>query len=149
MARFTPEQIIEITRAHGTAEYAMDLEATMATVGPNPYWEYHPMGLALVDHEAVKVQYQILFDRVLPYIVDQTERSRAYGDNYSMIETKVRLNLDGQQSDSYFTVVVSVDDGYVVGERVYNSGPLATLLDRCFDESFRALPGVIDLFAGS
>jgi hypothetical protein len=144
----TPEQIVAVSKPHGIAEYSRDLEATMATVGPNPYWEYHPMGLALVDREAVAVQYQIMFDHVLPNIVSETLRSRTFGENFSVVEQKIRLNIDGEESDSYFTVVVSVDENYVIGERVYNSGPLVALLDRCFDESFRKLPGVVDLFAG-
>jgi hypothetical protein len=146
MARFTPDEIREITKPHGIAEYAKDLEATMATVGSEPLWEYHPMGLALVDRDAVAAQYQILFDHVLPYVVSETERSRAFGDNYVMIEQEIRLKIDDTESVSYFTVVVTVDEGHVTGERVYNSGPLATLLDQCFDESFRALPGVVDVF---
>jgi hypothetical protein len=152
--RYTPEHIRKISRLHGTAEYAKDLEATMATVGADPYWEYHPMGLAFVGREAVEAHYKILFDNVRlepgrPYVREVERCIRAYGDDCVWVEKKVRFNFDAnedsQQVDSYFTVVVTVDDQYVIGERAYYSGPLATVIDQCFTESFRALPGVVDL----
>jgi hypothetical protein len=146
MARFTPEQLTKIAKPHVVAEAERDLEATMATVGPDPYWEYHPMGIALVDREAVRVQYELVFENILPYIVSQTERSRTYGDDYYLVEQKYRFNFEGEESDSYFTAMVTVDDSHVVGERVYNAGPLVAVLDRCFDGSFRKLPGVVELY---
>lgn len=143
----TPEEIDKITKGHGAAEFAMDMEATMATVGASPHWEYHPMGLALTDRESVEVQYELLFEHILPCVVSQSSRAFGYGDNYVIREQNFRMNFDGVESDNYFTVVISVDENHVIGERIYNSGPLVAVLDRCFDEKFRALPGVVDLFA--
>jgi hypothetical protein len=154
--KYTPEHIRNITRMHGTAEYAKDLEATMATVSAEPYWEYHPMGLAFVGREAVAAHYQILFDTIRlapgkPYVREVERCIRAYGDDCVWVEKKVRFNYDGfedgREIDSYFTVVVTVDDHHVIGERAYYSGPLATVIDQCFTEVFRALPGVVDLSA--
>lgn len=154
--KYTPEHIRKIARLHGTAEYAKDLAATMATVGPDPYWEYHPMGLAFIGREAVAAHYKILFDNVRlepgkPYVREVERCVRAYGDDCVWVEKKVRFNFDGyddsREIDSYFTVVVTVDDQYVTGERAYYAGPLASVIDQCFTESFRALPGVVDLSA--
>jgi hypothetical protein len=151
--KYSPAHISKISKLHGTAEYAKDLEATMATVGPHPYWEYQPMGLAFVGREAVAAHYKILFDNVRlapgkPYL-HEWERPRSYGDNCVVVEKKVRFTLEGYDDselvDSFFIVVVIVDDNYVVGERAYYSGPLAKAIDECFDAQFRALPGVIDL----
>lgn len=152
--KYTPEHIRRIARLHGTAEYSKDLKATMATVGPDPYWEYQPMGLAFVGREAVEEHYRILFDNVRlepqkPYVREVERCYRAFGNDCVWVEKKVRFNFDGYDDsleiDSYFAVVVTVDDQYVIGERAYYAGPLATVIDQCFTESFRSLPGVVDL----
>jgi hypothetical protein len=131
-AQLTPEQIDACTGPHGAAEFARDLEATMATVGPEPLWEYHPLGLALTDRQAVEVQYQLIFDHVLPYVVSHTEQARAYGDNYVVQEQLFRFNFDGVESESKFTVTVVCDDA---GQLIIE--PFLTSRDRMAVDSDR------------
>jgi hypothetical protein len=148
MALLTHEKMAEILEAHASREYARDLEGTMATVGPDPVWEFHPLGVRLSGRDAVREAYRLQFEHLFPYLVGGTERTRAYGDDFVMSEQVVHLDLEGRQVDAHMAAVLAFDDSTVTSERVYVSGRLTEVLESAFGGAFRELPGVVDLTAG-
>jgi hypothetical protein len=144
----THEKMLELLQTHSSREYARDLDGTMATVGPDPLWEFHPLGLRLTTRDAVREAYRLQFEHLFPHLAGATERTRAYGDDFIVAEQVIRLDQEGRQSDSCMTALLAFDDRYVTSERVYVSGPLTDVLERAFDGAFRELPGVVDLRSG-
>lgn len=144
--RLTEEEMARILAAHGVAEHAFDLEGTMATVGPDVLWEWHPHGLRIIDRESLRAMYESLFEHFFPCTRrGTTERTRVYGDNFMVIEMVVHLDIDGEWSDGHLASVISFAKDKVISERVYVSGGLIGLVDKCVDETFLALPGVVVL----
>ena len=56
------KQMEEILLAHEVAELEMDIDATMATLAPNPHYELATLGLAVDGSDAVRETYR----RILP-----------------------------------------------------------------------------------
>ena len=144
----THEKMAGILEAHASREYARDLDGTMATVGSDPIWEFHPLGLRLTGRDAVREAYRLQLAHHLPHQVGGTQRPRAYGDDLVRSEQVVRLDFEGDQVDAHMAALLAFDDGCVTSERVYVSGRLKDVLERAFGGAFRELPGVVDLTAG-
>ena len=144
--RLSPEEMTEIFESHGQREFARDLEGTMETVGLDPLWEFHPLGLRITERDSVRAVYQRQFEHIFPYVEKTVDRSRIFGDNSMALEVVVQLCFsDGQYHEANLVAILAFDQGVVTSERVYASGRLQELFSTALGDSIRGLPGVTDL----
>jgi hypothetical protein len=149
MSSLTAEAMAKLLQAHQGAEYARDLDQTMATIGPEVLWEWHPLGLRITNRDSVREMYRLLYEHYFPHATRGTERMRIYGDDVMVVEVEVELNIDGQLSDACLISVLSFVEGYLTSERIYVSGVQTGLVEKAFAGPFRELPGVVDLARSS
>jgi len=145
MGRLTNEAMADLVKAHARAEYARDVDRTMATIGPDVLWEWHPLGLRITNRDSVREMYRLLYEHYFPHATRGTELMRVYGDDLIVNEVMVQLDIDGQRSDAHLIAVISFGEGYLTSERIYVSGAQTGLLEKAFAGSFTELPGVVDL----
>jgi len=61
----TEAEILALTREHGRAEQALELDNVMATLEATPVYYLYPVGLKMVGVDKVRRYYQNLFDNVM------------------------------------------------------------------------------------
>jgi hypothetical protein len=143
-AGLTPERMLKLREEHGRYEYAIDLDGTMSTIGPDPVWEVHPLGIRIVDRESVRVAYKYQLEHIVPCIIGSNLRSVAYGDHCCLRESTYLLRMpDGRVAKGGNVIIFEFDEnGFISSERGYTAGFMTTLVDTCFPSSVWDLPGV-------
>jgi hypothetical protein len=143
----TPAEIEAIVAGHGVAEYALDLDATMATVGPDPIWEVFPLGLRATTTATVRAFYALLFEHVIPRIESTEIRLQTFGEDSMMFDAVFRMREGDAVEDAVIMVALDVADGLVTSERMFFGGAAHRCLARADLAAFRAMPGVVDIGA--
>lgn len=144
MADLTFEEMEEILLAHEMAELEADIEATMATVVPNPHYEFPTFGLAADGQEAVREHYR----RVLPHVgkFDVAAEKRVHGaaPNTLIREAWVSFTLDGQRLTGIYLAVITFDPELklIAGERLYTDDNYAKVMAPELGPDYAAFPGV-------
>ncbi len=65
---WTAEQMRELGMRHAILETQGDIDGTMATLVPEPVYEFHPMRLRLVGQDAVRRYYDHLCSAFIPKV---------------------------------------------------------------------------------
>jgi hypothetical protein len=148
-AELTPERMLKLCERHGRYEYAIDLDGTMSTIGPDPVWEVHPFGIRIVDRESVRHAYKYQLEHIVPRIIGSDLRSVAYGDHCCLRESTYLLSMpDGRETQGGNVIVFEFDDnGLISSERGYTTGFMTALVDTCFPSSVWDLPGVSHIWS--
>lgn len=133
--------------AHGLHEYRGDLDAVMATVAPDPVWQFHPLGVRIAGRAAVREVYEVQVRELIPRIAGSTVRTVSYGPRTCTREASYVVALpDGTTADGHGITVYQFDgDCLLAAERIYASGALVPLVASCFPPALLALPGVTRL----
>ncbi len=148
--RFSPEELDYFDAQHSMPEFAVDVEATMATVADEPDFEWHPLGLRIVGRDAVRAMYGRLLPTLMPNVEPDSGvvRTVTYGDAFMFQELSFGVRLaDGSSRSAPLAKRIEFDaDGRVRSERFYVSGPLVELAAAAFGGDFPDSPGVARLY---
>lgn len=128
-----PEAMIELLERHMAAEFAGDLDATMATMGDNPHVNHVPTMAGGVGREGVRAFYRDhLVGKFLPPDVQMKPISRTIGDSRIVEEMVVSFThtapIDwllpnvaptGKSVEVAVAVILGFKDGKIAHEHIY------------------------------
>lgn len=141
MAELTAKQL-EVIHAHAAAEFANDVEATMATVCENPWYELVGLGLLLEGREAVREWYR----RSLPAMTEREvvgePRVDGIAPDTMMSEYYVCVTVGGVVTKCRCLAVISLEGDLFKGERIYSDPFLSELWAKDLGDDFDKVPGV-------
>ena len=124
MGRTLAERI-EIAHRHAAAEASGDLAATLATLDPEPLYEFQPAGLVLRGLPAVRVYYEHFFSTFQPTIAAYELRSEWVNDEGLGQEYWIELRLPDGGSERHAVVGILLFGAEgLAGERIYASDRL-------------------------
>lgn len=145
MTELTKKQMEEILLAHEIAELEQDIEATMATVTPDPHYELASLGWAVDGTDAVRETYR----RILPYNrardVAAEMRVHAVASNTLLREAYVTFDtVEGERVTGLYLVVMAFDPHLklISGERMYMDPVFGKMMSEQLGADFGDLPGV-------
>lgn len=129
---------------HGQAEYDGDIEAVMAGVGAEPVWEFHPLGVRVTGRDAVRAVYEVQLRELVPRILGSRVRGVSHGPGTCTREAEYEVQLpDGSTAWGQGITVYGFDpECLMTAERIYGSGALVPLVERCFPTTVLRVPGV-------
>ncbi len=92
------EQKVKVALAHAAAETEGDLEATLATLDPDPVYELQPIGLEVRGMAAARAYYEYFFANFMPLVEgfelrSEWENDEGLGQEYVM---RLRDKASGQ-----------------------------------------------------
>lgn len=148
MEELTKKEMEAILLQHEIAELEEDIDATMATLAPNPHYELVTLGYAFDGEEAVREAYK----RILPYNKNRNVaaemRVHAVAKNTLIREAYVSFNTSsGERVTGQYLVVMSFDPvaKLISGERMYMDPLFAAMMTENIGDDFESLPGVSKL----
>jgi hypothetical protein len=138
-------QMEEILIAHEKAELEGDLEATLATLTPEPQYELASLGWAINGMNAVRETYQRILPGAQKWDIAAEARGYTWGENTLVREAHVSFNtVDGERVTGLYMVVMAFDPELkrISGERMYMDPLFAKLMATDLGADFGDLPGV-------
>jgi hypothetical protein len=147
--------MLEMVRKHMDAEIRQDIEAVMATLVADPYYEIHPLGLRIRGPLAVREMYKKLLPGSFDYIVESKAMTFNTGD-----PANVWIGPEGVVIREFCTVqppsgarfeisemaIFSFDGALLKGEQFYCNAPLSELFKNALGPEFEKLAGVERLY---
>lgn len=129
------KQMADLAHRHAGAEARADLEGTMATMVPEPVYEFHPVGLALRGGDRVWRYYTQLFERFLPMTAGY-RLLEEWGNETSVAqEYEIGLRVDGAVEKFRVIGILYANGALLGGERIYASERFVRLMvGPLFDE---------------
>lgn len=125
----------DLVRRHGEAEFARDIETTMATVCENPHYTFSPMGWEIKDRAMLREFYEKMLAFV-PYLepAENGSLTVAHGPDHVMMWDRAAQYRwdDGHITRLNFMVSLKRDpeSGLVAGEHAYVDEDTATVFTR-------------------
>lgn len=146
--------LADLVARHCAAEVAQDIEAVLATVGPEPWFELHPLGLALSTRGAVAEFYRRMlpaFGQMKPSGSSATYgapgSSRYLGDDAIVTRDEVLFQAEhgevAVKSLALFQLDATCD--LLKGEQIFLNANAAALFARQLGDDFDTVPGVVRL----
>ncbi len=116
------EELVAIAHRHAAAEANGDLATTLATLDPDPVYEFEPAGLLLRGLPAVKVYYEHFFATFQPMIAAYEMRSEWLNDEGLGQEYWIDLRTPGGGTERNAVVgILLFGEQGLSGERIYAS----------------------------
>jgi hypothetical protein len=141
--QLTKEQMLEILLRHDRAEADGDLEAVMATVSPNPHYEFHPAGITLDTFDAVKELYRTALPGYVPLLETAKQLNFWHNDTGCAAEFEFTFPLEsGELHRAQLFVILDFDGELVQAERSYLDHELAKHHKALLGDELFKLPGV-------
>jgi hypothetical protein len=123
------EEMIELAHAHAAAEGSGDLEATLATLEPDPVYELQPEGRVLRGMDAVRRYYDHFFTQFQPMVEGYELRSEWVTDEGVGQEYIIHLRLpDGRREDHAIIGILVFGKTRLAGERLWAGERLLRLM---------------------
>ena len=125
----TREEMVEIALRHAAAEANGDFAATMATLDPNPVYEFQPAGLLLRGTAAVRAYYEHFFETFQPMIAGYEMRSEWVNDEGLGQEYRIHLRTPegGTETQAVIGILLFGEQG-LLGERLYASDRMLRIM---------------------
>jgi hypothetical protein len=116
------EQLVAIAHRHAAAEANGDLATTLATLEPDPVYEFQPAGLLLRGLPAVKVYYEHFFATFQPMIAGYEMRGEWLYDEGLGQEYWIDLHLPEGGTERHPVIGILLFGHQALrGERIYAS----------------------------
>ncbi|UZW57490.1 hypothetical protein NUH86_18070 [Sphingobium sp. JS3065] len=116
----TKEQMLEILLRHDAAEGRGDLDAVMATVSSNPFYEFHPAGITLDTFDAVRELYRAALPGYVPLLASAKQLDFWYNDTSCAAEFEFLVPLEsGEFHRAQLFVIIEFDGELLQAERGY------------------------------
>ena len=130
----THDEQLALLEAHGDAERRFDVEATMATMDPNPAYEWHPDGRRIEGTAAVRAMYEAFLSNWERLSQEGTLEFGTPRGEWFNDEGRIREEVtivhhpDGTSTRYDYVVVVLTGERGIRGERTYGSPDLLRVL---------------------
>ena len=140
----TLKEMEAVLLAHEIAELEQDIDATMATVVPDPHYELSALGWIIDGPAAVREMYR----RILPMDhrdVAAKKRIHAVSENSLLREAVMSFNnLEGKRVSGLYLVVLAFDPvlKLISGERMYMDPLFGQMMSEQLGPDFGEVPGV-------
>ena len=118
---WTAERMLDLGRRHADAEAKADLEATMATMVAEPYYEFHPLGLSLRGGDNVRRYYTQFYENFLPRTASYRLIEEWVNETSVAQEYEIGLRVDGGIETHRVIGILYADGELLGGERIYAS----------------------------
>lgn len=120
------EQKVKVALAHAAAETEGDLEATLATLDPDPVYELQPVGLEVRGMVAARAYYEYFFANFMPLVEgfelrSEWENDEGLGQEYVM---RLRDKATGEVKLEPIIGILLFGETGLSGERLYASEDL-------------------------
>jgi hypothetical protein len=142
MGNMTLDEMEALLARHEEAEFALDLDATMATLGDNPVYELPALGWHIEGQEAVREMYR----RMLPGGEDLNmwaeKRVHALDDSSLCREAYVYWDGPDGRTTGRYMAVIAFEDDRIAGERLYMCDRFAIAMAGVLGADFGDVPGV-------
>jgi hypothetical protein len=117
---------VKVALAHAAAETEGDLEATLATLDPDPVYELQPVGLEVRGMDAARAYYEYFFANFMPLIEgfelrSEWENDEGLGQEYVM---RLRDKATGEVKLEPIIGILLFGETGLSGERLYASEDL-------------------------
>jgi hypothetical protein len=152
----TKEEMWAVVRKHMDAEFRQDVEGALATMSPEPFYEFHPLGLYISGRNAIAEMYRRMWPKIYPYVVSSEsltmgtqggESSIWYGTTGLAIREWAEVMPPGQKKRPISEMAVFHFAGAVLtGETIYCNGPLNDLTREALGPEFVRIPGVTRIY---
>ncbi|NKY42605.1 hypothetical protein HGB45_04295 [Nocardia cerradoensis] len=141
----TLREMEEVLLAHEIAELEQDVEATMATLAPNPHYELAFVGLAVDGEDAVRETYRRILSGNQGR--DVAAEARVYGVAANTLMREAHMTFttrQGERVNGLYLVVMSFDPEtkLICGERMYTDPLVGEMMTEQLGANFESLPGV-------
>jgi hypothetical protein len=142
-----------LTLQHGGCELARDWDGALATMGPEPFYEFYPWRLRISGPDPIRE----LWTRVFRTDDSETLRCFNFGhldssghEMWEMVSDESIVHISngaffdeaGERITTTTIVRYRFAGDRMMSESLWACDNLRPYLDTVFDESFRALPGV-------
>ena len=128
-------QVLAVGTHHSEVETAGELENTMATLEPDPVYEFFPVGLRMQGTESVRRYYEHLMTHFLPNVEAATLVDEWCNENSLNQEYDVEVRVDGKLERHRLVGVLLVAGDRLSGERIYGGERvLRLMLGGLYDE---------------
>jgi hypothetical protein len=127
-SRLSAAQVLKVARAHSAAEERCELEPLMATMVPEPVFEFHPPGRRLVGGARIRRHYEQFIARFMPLVEGTTLLGEWVNETASVQEYRIHLRVDGRRETHGVVAVLYASDDRLGGERLYGSARLLELM---------------------
>lgn len=125
----TLEELVAIARAHAAAERRGDMEATLATLEPDPLYELLPVGRAFRGLDAARRYYDHFFASFRPLARGSEMHSEWANEKGVAQEYTIHLRLpDGSTESHRLVAILTFGEHKLSGERVYADDRLLRLM---------------------
>jgi hypothetical protein len=146
-------QVLAVGTNHAQVETAGDLDSTMATLVPDPVYEFFPVGLRMRGTDAVRRYYEHLMAHFLPKVEAATVIDEWCNESSLNQEYDVSVRVDGRLERHRVLGILEVAGDRLSGERIYASErALRLMLGDVYDELQpipEPVPECIDKGSGS
>ena len=116
------DELVAIARRHARAEADGDLAATLATLEPDPVYEFEPAGLLLRGLPTVRVYYEHFFATFQPLIAGYEMRGEWLTDEGLGQEYWIDLRAPGGATERHAVIgILLFGKQGLRGERIYAS----------------------------
>jgi SnoaL-like domain len=125
----TYEERIAIAHAHAAAERRGDMEATLATLEPEPLYELLPVGRAFRGMDAARRYYEHFFANFRPLARSSEMHAEWASEKGVAQEYTIQLRFaDGSEERHRLVAILTFGKRALSGERVYASDRLLRLM---------------------
>lgn len=146
MVELTRYEMEGLLLEHEKAELELDLDATMATLCPDPHFEIVFLDLQVGGWDAVKEMYRRMLKgggeaRNLQAV------ARIIADDTNALVREARISWDtddGNRVTGLYSVTIAYDPetGKILGERMYGDPNYSAMMAKVLGEDFADIPGV-------
>jgi len=145
--------LLALVNRHCEAEAAQDLDAVLATVGPSPHFEIHPLGLILSTTDAVAAFYERMLPMFAKYEPKEAESATFDGGDSGRfigqagVVTRDHVTIRtaaGEDISIRSLALFELDDdsGLLRGEQIFLNHHAAGLFSSILGGDFLKVPGV-------
>lgn len=148
MKQLTLEEMEAILHEHEIRELAQDIEGTMATVAPNPYYEFPSAGWRVDGVEGVREHYRRSLPHGATSNIASKKRVHGVGPNTLFREAWISWDAaDGTRLTGQYMAVLEFDPETrtIISERQYSDKSFDRFLDPHTGEDYGDTPGVTRL----
>ena len=143
----TLDQMEELLAIHETAEFNLDIDATMATLVDNPIYEFPVLNWYVEGRDAVRETYRrLLHGGDVRNFWAEKRRHALTASGCLIREAHVFFDTDeGIRTTGSYNVVMDFEGDKISAERMYMDAGFAKVMGQVFGPDFGDVPGVYRL----
>ncbi|MEL7208581.1 MAG: hypothetical protein AAGK32_10185 [Actinomycetota bacterium] len=116
-----PADVLAAAQEHALAEALGDMDRTLATLCPEPVFEFHPVGLTIRGWDPIERFYREQYGRFASRVVDAEVYGEWANDDTAIQEYRVEVRGDDDEVRPFRVLSMTpvLEDGKLAGERLY------------------------------